>query len=187
MSVNYITRYQGGKVAIEVSDPNDIYSLSTLYADGSEARIVDNEAGLYRLLNGVWTYIPGSGRPSGFTQVNFQYTQGQLTADKSYADIITAYNMGKLIVFHKDEYGNAIASLSSDGVFSARFVYMDTNTPVGNIDYIKELMVIDVIMSSQACGAMIHALPRIPIPQEKDNGKVLVVSGNEYGLIDLSR
>lgn len=61
MSVNYIKRYAGGKVSIEVSDPNDIYKLSTLYADGSEARVVDNTAGLYRLINGAWVYVPGSG------------------------------------------------------------------------------------------------------------------------------
>ena len=61
MSVNYIQRYAGGKVSIEVSDPDDISSLSTLYANYSEARVVNHNAGLYRLIDGAWTYVPGSG------------------------------------------------------------------------------------------------------------------------------
>lgn len=59
--INYVQKFAGGKVSIEVSDPDDISKLSTLYADDSEARVVNMNAGLYRLINGVWTYVPGSG------------------------------------------------------------------------------------------------------------------------------
>lgn len=183
--INYIQKFAGGKVSIEVSDPADIYKLSTLYADGSEARIVDVDAGIYRLINGVWTYVPGSGGAQycNFI-VRFNRVEGEDVADKTFEEVLSAYTSGMLIVFRDQMLGDSIAMYDGT-MFKASFLYVDTvNSDSGLIRRIRELAVIDRIMTSEQTLSLFMSFPRIPLINEGDNGKLLGVSGEEYALVN---
>lgn len=179
--INYVNKYAGGKVSIEVSDPADIYNLSTLYADGSEARVADVDVGIYRLVNGVWTYVPGSGGRQdilGPLIVTFSFEDTTLVCDRTYAEILQAYNRGQLVVFHHQQYGNGVASyVESLNAFVSQFLYVDSEGM-----YIKELGIMTVGVMEDGCGASTVFMPRIPIPSLDDNGKVLTVKAGEYTL-----
>ncbi len=163
--INYVQKFAGGKVSIEVSDPADIYNLSTLYADGSEARVVDVDSGLYRLINGAWTYVPGSGgiptpthsdnkkvlmvRGSEYHLeepiliVNLIMQDGIRHADKSYETVLEEHNAGKLILFRDSVLGTALVDYS-DGLFVARFMFYNTSGTT-----ITEFGVLLVILSAE--------------------------------------
>lgn len=179
--INYVQKFAGGKVSIEVSDPADIYKLSTLYADGSEARVVDIDVGIYRLINGVWTYVSGSGGPQdafGPMVATFAFEDSTLVCDKTYAEMLQAHNNDRLVVFHHPAYGNSIASyVESLNAFVGQFLYVDSNEM-----YIKELGVIMIGVTENGCVSSTVLMPRIPIPSPDDNGKVLAVKAGEYTL-----
>ena len=181
--INYVQKFAGGKVSIEVSDPADIYKLSTMYADGSEARVVDVDAGIYRLINGVWAYIPGSVGPQdafGPMIATFAFEDSTLVCDRTYAEMLQAHNNGRLIVFHHQEYGNAIASyIENPNAFVGQFLYVDSEGM-----YIKELGVMTVGVTENGCGSSTVFMPRIPLINEGDSGKLLGVSGGEYTLVN---
>ena len=182
--INYIQRFAGGKVSIEVSDPADIQNLSTLYADGSEARVVNISVGVYRLINGVWTLVPGSGQ---YFIVNFNRRDGEEITDKTFEEISAAYNAGMLIVFRDADFGSSIADYFQDtNTFVSKHLYMDISTDtITGTDMIKEFGILQHFVAPDQISSSVALAPRIPIIKSSDNGKVLGVSGYAYELVEL--
>lgn len=184
--VNYVQKFAGNKVSIEVSDPDDISKLSTLYADGSEARVVNMNAGLYRLINGVWTYIsgpdPGHDSDSLILIVNISLDGVTEVADKSYEEVLSAYSSGKLILFHHHQYGMSFAEYS-DELFKARYLYLNKEGS-GAVQRVIELAIIEQVMSPQAVGSIISPIPLLPLVSDGDDGKVVGVVGYDYKLVN---
>lgn len=90
-------------------------------------------------------------------------SEGNFTADKTYAEILEAYNMGHTLYVVVESYRLPLIGFSSVPKESFMFVLTSSG------------MMVEVFIANDAIDASIHFLEPVPAASTSDAGKVLMV------------
>ena len=93
-------------------------------------------------------------------------SEGNFTADKTYAEILEAYNMGHTLYVVVESYRLPLIGFSSVPKESFMFVLTSSG------------MMVEVFIANDAIDASIYFLEPVPAVSTSDAGKVLMVGDN---------
>lgn len=101
-------------------------------------------------------------------------SEGNFTADKTYAEILEAYNMGHTLYVVVESYRLPLIGFSSVPKESFMFVLTSPG------------MMVEVFIANDAIDASIHFLESVPAASTSDAGKVLMVNDGGIAAWDIN-